>query len=264
MTWSRESQAFGIRKSLGIVLLLFAVSAASGAPTINSSSGNVAECAVSTSRDEHVFFAPEVTQTAESCNPHLAAAAAEFLKPPADFTGPVASLPAYAKPLPAVPRTVFMVLVGFLCVSLVKDRRVWLAALTGLLWAGQASVQAVPQLVLHLGHRNHTERQLHPEITYPYNLENSDRLRGDIEGTQYIGMLHHLAGIPEAALSFLRKQESKPTDNNEIRMPQFVRAQDVRCLISTFNYLVHKAEQLICFSPAFIFEMMPRSPPNQA
>jgi len=263
MAWSRESQAF-VKKSLGIALLLFAVSAASGAPTINSSNGNVAQCAVSTSRDEQALFVPELTQAAESCNPQLAAAAAEFLRPPADFTGPAASLPAYVKPLPAVPGAVFMVLVGFLCVSLVKDRKVWLAALAGLLWAGQAGVQAVPQLVLHLGHRNHIEQQLHPEFTYPYDLENSDRLRSDVEGTQYIGLLHHLAGIPEPALSFLRKQESRPIGNNEFKMPQFAIAHRARPLISTFTCLAFKAEQLICFSPAFIFEMMPRGPPNPA
>ena len=281
MAWSRESQAF-VKKSLGTALLLFAVSAASGAPTINSSNGYTARCAVSTSRNEQAFFVPELTQAAESCNPQLAAVAAEFLRPPADFTGPAASFPAYVKPLPAVPGAVFMVLVGFLCVSLVKDRKVWLAALAGLLWAGQAGVQAVPQLVLHLGHRNHIEQQLHPEITYPYDLENSDRLRSDVEGTQYIGLLHHLAGIPKdtmllpspVSLPSLRAQRrnlnaafnrlTSTQTEERCSVSQCAIIQLSSYLTSATNCLAFKAEQLICFSPAFIFERMPRGPPNPA
>ena len=182
-------------KWLGIFLPLLIVTAASAAPTVSNYSSNLVVSAVSPTSDTHIPILADATCTIESGNSHLAGVAAEFLKPPPAFTGSP-TLPVGAKSLPAVPGALLMGLTGFLCVSLVKDRRFWLAALAGLLWLGQAGIQAVPQLAIRLSHRNHTARQLDTELNYPYYLENS-RLRSDIEGTQYIGLLHHLEGIPE-------------------------------------------------------------------
>jgi hypothetical protein len=119
--------------------------------------------------------------------------------------------------------------------------------LAGLLWLGQAGIQAVPQLALRLSHRNHTEQQFSTELTHPYYLENSNRLRSDIEGTQYIGLLHHLAGIPQDKMSFLS--------------PSAIISQRYS-LNSLLNCLTLRVEQFICFSPAFIFENLPRGPPK--
>jgi len=231
--------------------------------------------------DVHVATVHDATQISEYTDSHLAGLAAEFLKPPAAFTGPPAP-PIHIKSLPAVPGALFMVLTGFLCVSLVKDRRVWLAALAGLLWLGQAGIQAVPQLALRLSHRNHTEQQFSAELTYPYYLENSNRLRSDIEGTQYIGLLHHLAGIPDSTmlllqrrllllqsrlsfvkprLSFLRRQESSQTED-EFGTPQSAITRFSSCPIPLLKCLASRAEQFIRFSPAFIFDNLARGPPK--
>ena len=226
-----------------VVLLSFLIlTAANAAPTISKS--NVVVSVVSPSSDAHIPVVSDVTCTIESGDSHLAGVAAEFLKPPPAFTGSPA-LPAGAKSLPAVPGALLMVLTGFLCVSLVKDRKVWLAALAGLLWLGQAGIQAVPQLALRLSHRNHTEQQLSAELTYPYYLENS-RLRNDIDGTQYIGLLRHLAGIPQGTMSFLS--------------PSAIISERYS-LNLLLNCLTLRVEQFICFSPAFIFENLPRGPP---
>ncbi len=196
----------------------------------------------------------------------------EFLKPPASFAGLGSTQVNLVKPLPAVPAAIFMVLSGFLCVSFVKDRRVWLAALAALLWAGQAGIQAVPQLAFRLSHRNHNQRQLDTELAYTYYLENSNRLRSDIEGTQYIGLLHHLAGIPDSAMPFLQKQESRkvttqlcyrlnPSKNTNSFQPQFAFLLEQYSLNSLFNCLAARDKQFISFSPAFIFENLARGPP---
>jgi hypothetical protein len=203
----------------------------------------------------------------------------EFLKPPASFAGLGSNQVNLVKPLPAVPAAIFMVLSGFLCVSFVKDRRVWLAALAALLWAGQAGIQVVPQLALCLIHRNHSQQQFSAELTYPHYLNNSSRLRGDVEGTQYIGLLHHLAGIPDSTMSFLqshllflRNQESRkvttqlcyrlnPSKNTGSFQPQFAFLSEQYGLNSLLACLASKAEQFIYFSPAFIFENLARGPP---
>ena len=269
-------------KWLVVLLPLLVLSAASAAPTVSNYSSNLVVSAVSPGSDTHIPIIPilaDATFTIESGNSHLAGVAAEFLKPPPAFTGSPA-LPVGAKSLPAVPGALLMGLIGFLCVSLVKDRRFWLAALAGLLWLGQAGIQAVPQLAVRLSHRNHTARQLDTELNYPYYLENS-RLRSDIDGTQYIGLLRHLAGIPAGTMSSIRSPMSfLPRIPASWYGVNSVRDKLRRVGFSPPNYPNHlggasptllnpavicpaaQAEQFICFSPAFIFQQLPRGPPE--
>ena len=254
-----------INKVLCVTFMLFAVSAANAAPTI--SNGDVLYCAVSPSSNLDIEAVPELAELTEFGDSHLASVAAEFLKPPTDFPALAASPVINAKALPAVPRAILLVLTGFLYVSLVRDRKVWLTALAGLLWASQAGIQTLPQLALRLSYKNHSKHQLCAELTYPDYLENSYRLRCDIEGTQYIGLLRHLAGIPDSTtsrlqprLSFLRKQESRQI-KDEFKVPQFAIIKLLSYLIPPTICLAYRAEQFICFSPAFIFENLPRGPP---
>jgi len=273
-------------KCLVVLLPFLVLTAASATPTVSKCS--VADCAMCAGSDVHISTVPEVPQIAGPSDSHLARAAAEFLKPPPAFTGSPA-LPVGARSLPAVPGALLMALTGFLCVSLVKDRKVWLAALAGLLWLGQAGIQAVPQLALRLSHRTHSKQQFSTKLTYPYYLKNSNRLRSDIEGTRYIGLLHHLAGIPHGTmsflqpclsflqprLSFLRKQESRklttqpyyrlnPSKNtNSFPSPSAIISQRYS-LNALLNCLTLRVEQFICFSPAFIFAELPRGPPEFA
>jgi hypothetical protein len=253
------------KKWLAVLLPLLVVTAVSAAPTVNNRNSNLVVSTVSPTSNVHIFSLPEVIQIVEPSDSHLAQAATEFLKPPPAFTGSSVT-PIGAKTLPAVPGALLMGLTGFLCVSLVKDRRFWLAALTALLWVGQTGIQAVPQLAVRISHKNHTQQQFDSELTYPYHLENS-RLRSDVDGTQYIGLLHHLAGIPQAALSFVHRisvRDKLQQERNTNEAPRFAIAQHVHCLISTFTCLAFEAEQFICFSPAFVFDNLARGPPKLA
>lgn len=236
-------------KWLGLLLSLLAVTAAEGAPTISSYNSNVVNCSRSISSSAQILPAIETSQITGSDDCHLAAIAAEFLKPPAYLTDSPLTSPVYAKPLPAVPAASFMALIGFICVSLVKDRRVWLAALTGLLWVGQTGIYALPQLVLRLGHANHSGKQFSAEVAYSNYLLSSNRRRSDIEGTRYIGLLHHLAGIPDNTNSF------------QSRSAFLLERYSLNSLLAC---LTPKVEQHICFSPAFIFKNLARGPPIPA
>ena len=194
-------------------------------------------------------------------NAKLANLGKEFLQPPASSASLSNTQGNLVKSLPAVPTAILMVLTGFLCVSLVKDRRVWLATLAGVLSLGQAGVQAVPKMALRLSHRIHNGQQLDAELTSPYHLENSNRLRSDIEHTQYIGLLHHLAGIPDNTMSFLSSRQSSQTED-EFRAPQFAIMGLSSHLIPATDCLAAKVEQIIYFSPAFVFDNLPRGPPK--
>ena len=202
----------------------------------------------------------------EPYNSYLAGVAAELLKPPTGLSAAAYPAEAAAKAgstshvevtsLPAVPSAVLMVLTGFLCVSLVKDRKVWLAALAALLWAGQAGFSALPQLAHHIAGRKQTEQFSPANLTCTPELIHSDRLRSDIEGTKYIGLLHHLAGIPLTG-------ESRIWNLNASDLPQFALVRLCAYTLFATKRLVYISKRHSCFSAAFIFSSLPRGPPCQ-
>jgi hypothetical protein len=243
------------KNKLFMVILLLAATAASGAPTVVTDNPIIVPTGQMASNTPDV-----IVPTVEVVGPidvKLANLGREFLQPPASFAVLSDTQGNNVKPLPAVPAAIFMVLSGFLCVSLVRDRQVWLAALTGLLWAGQIGIQVIPQLAMRLSHSNHSKQLLCAELTYPYYLENSHRLRSDIEGTQYISLLRHLAGIPDTKSRYLHKATYTYTSQ-----PAIIIAQ--RGLNALLTCLASRTEQSISFSPAFIFANLSRGPPISA
>jgi len=268
-----------------LLLSLLIAAVANGTPTVSSDNNkDLVVHASSASSDTNPLCLFKTNLISESRNYYLSGVSAEFLKPPAGFKGSVASPPARIKSLPAVPATLFMVLTGFLCVSLVKDRRLWLAMLVGLLWAGHTGIQALPRLATHLSDKkHHIQRKSTVNNICLHQLENYGRLRSEIEGTRYIGLLHHLAGIPNNiralllstySVSSLRPQLSglntlpgcriSAQTKNRLRLPQFAITSLLSCLTQPTNWLVSAAEQVICFSPAFVFQSIPRAPPLHA
>lgn len=150
----------------------------------------------------------------------------EIVKPHIASTTSISSQQDYAESLPAVPAAKLMVLIGFLCVSLVRDRKVWLAALGGLLWLGHAGAQTVPQLAQQLCPRTHISRCPCARLDVHSDIFASSQTRDDFGASQFA-----------------------------ITKPLF-------CLIAAANRLVQTAEQPVCFSPAFIFDSPCRGPPH--
>jgi hypothetical protein len=194
-------------KGMVIVLLLFAATLANAAPTIHHHYKSFDAPTRRTNSDSDSYTKIETLFVTGPLNSHLSDVAAELAKPPADFSISHTTSTG-VKPLPQIPRTILMVLTGFICISLVRDRKTWLTILIGLIWIGQAGFNALPQLASHLISKKQINKR---DFTNPTNLCQpvfSHRLRSDIEGTYYIGLLHHLAGIPAAKYSFLQIHES--------------------------------------------------------
>jgi len=249
---------------LAVVLSILIVTGAYGAPTPNVHNSNVFVYASYGSEyaDVPSAYTLETNRISEAYNSHLANIADELLKPPVDS----ANLPNGARSLPPVPGALFMVLAGFVCVSLVKDRRLWIAALASFLWAGQAGFTALPQLASNLASKKQIGQQLPPNVTYASELENLDRPRSDIEGTRYIGLLHHLAGIPDGIMSFLPRISVRDDTQYAIRdtnkVPQFAIKHFSPLLNCPAIYLASRVKQSGCFSPAFNFDNLARGPPE--
>ena len=191
------------RKTKGLVILLLFLGTAIvyAAPTMNDHAEDIIVFAESSGSYVYPCYRPEKEYNAGLFKSNLVSISEEFNKPPVTFSvSPATTIG--IKALPPVPGPSLMVLAGFLCVSLVRDRRVWLAALSGLLWAGQAGISLLPQLALNVSERGLSENQ-----SSSYYLaclrkpKHPNRLRSDIEGTCYVGLLRHLAGIPNAETS---------------------------------------------------------------
>jgi len=268
-----------IRKGLLVFLSLLVASAAIAAPTVSDCNRNLAAAVLSLSADADSTCAYEINQIGEPTNSPIASVAAEFLKPPAAADQQVSSIS--VKSLPPVPGALFLGLAGFLCVSLVKDRRVWFTALAGLFWLGQTGFAALPQLASHLRSKKQIQ-QSSPNLTYVSQLQGSYRLRSDLEGTQYIGLLRHLAGIPDVTMSLsLRAQRAFSPERSrrgsnltlppnglvsaqnkyKFRLPHFTTGVLVLHLIRTSFCSALKNKQLFPFSTSFISGHLARSPP---
>ena len=266
------------RLSFVLLLLIMATSVKAG-PTMSNFNESFFAGVASPTSQTHIFFVLETSQITEPSNAHLANMGVELSKPPVDFTS---SPPVGTQPLPPVPAALFMVLTGFLCVSLVKDRRFWLGALASLLWAGQTGIHAIPKLAAHISSKKHIQQKSHTNTVRLHRPEESLRLRSDFEGTKYIGLLHHLAGIPNPTTSLLLPsplQSLRAQRSNLIVLlkqvsfaqtkciptaPQFAITHLSSLLIRATNCLAPGAKQYIHFSPAFTFVHLARGPPNPA
>lgn len=256
------------------LLSLAIVTAVHGGPTVSTSHDDVRICATpaSESLDVPSSGVSQVDHIGDADNLALARIANELLKPPADSPlSTTATLPIGATSLPPVPGALFMTLTGFLCVSLARDRKVWTAALVGLLWAGQVGVTALPQLARYLAGRGRTEQLYSPSLTRAEAPDDLDRLRSDIEGTTYIGLLHYLAGIPAVASSVQCRAHARITKRYTLhakryrdKAPQTALTEARAHILPATNRLAYITKQHACFSPAFIFENLARGPPLSA
>jgi len=215
------------------LVLLVAVAGAKAAPTIGDTDAKFVAHSVSLSCPADSQSADQVRLTNGTCDSALANIATDLLKPPADFKN-LAALPPGTKSLPAVPAALFMGLTGFICVSLVRDRKVWLAALTALLWIGQLSITTLPRFV------SFVKREAY-SVHCAANSEQRTAYRlNEIRNTKY----------------------ELRTTNYELRTTNIAALNTVFLyLIRALNCLAFEVRQFTCFSPAFIFESIPRGPP---
>jgi len=139
-------------KGLALLVVVFWATSGDGAPTLNvrhrlaEGRDSVALSSANAARWPDIS---EITGPTES---YLAVVGPEFHKPTVRYSGGTAQ----GKPiksLPPVPSTFVLALLGFLFVTAVKDRRLWLAGLASVLCAGQGGFALLPQLASHLDPR---------------------------------------------------------------------------------------------------------------
>jgi len=272
-------------KTLAAVLLLLAASAASASPTIISDSSvpiaststsdatAIVSCNLTISQlrelAEYFLNSPQVDNqiTREPVPSQLIALAESFLMPTQEDNQATKAKENLC--LPTLPPAVGMVLIGFMCVSLVRDRKTWVAVLAGLLWVGQTGIWALPQLSLRISRKVNNSQPIEPALADLYSLRDGFNPANYSEQKRYTGLLHYLEGIPQGTGDF--------TNNRTISLRHFSNAagngqcvsqyaDTISQLVSSelLNCLVSGTRQFTCFTPAFIFNLIPRGPPMPA
>jgi hypothetical protein len=258
---------------LALALSLALLIVAEDAVAVGNCDEGFVACVCSSNPNAYIAFASEPGWLDGTFDSQLSRIGKELLKPPASPASDV-----NIKSLPGVPATLFMVLTGFLCVSFVHDRRVWLAALTGLLWLGQAGLSAIPELALHIASKRQIKQQCPGNVTGAHRDKHSRRTRSNIEGTQYVCLLRHLAGIPDVIVSYsavvlhpslrVSYSGSGALRTSAVRAhlapPEFALLRLASDTIKSTSCPACAAEQPVCFSPAFIFSNLARGPPKSA
>jgi hypothetical protein len=147
--------------------------------------------------------------------------------------------------LPAAPASGFLALVGFICISLIRNRRIWLTGFAGLSLVGQTGAQAVAS-----------------------SSRNDDsQARGNLFSGYAKGPT-----LPNTAGVFAFSQKDIPCVNFTNTAFGTAVGSDYHWSYSAVLNLVLRPDlnglclvsgtrQFVCFSPALIFCRMPRGPP---
>jgi hypothetical protein len=266
---------------LGLFLLLLIVAESGAAPTINNSYHVNSDCAalVVPVADAESSHAAKIVPPSEFSDYYaIISAANDFLKPQTDYAVHKSLSGEQARSLPVVPQKLPLVLAGFLCVSLANNRKGWRAVFSGMLLVGLMGVQFVPQVALRLSHITKGKQRFSAQSPCrPFNHQAFfDMPQSRREGTQYIGLLRCLAGIPDSSgiskntrlcqLQVARDSVSlwgkvlpcQPTHKLHTA-DGIISAQG--SVNSLSKCLALEVRQCAYFSPAFAFSNLARGPP---
>jgi hypothetical protein len=168
--------------------------------------------------------------------------------------------------LPAVPSSIAMVLTGFLCISLVRDRKVWLTLIAGLLAIGQAGIDVLPELSSRLSRKAHVSRLIEPTLTALCPLSHYLTLDGCRNKTLHAGLFPHFEAIPRHENAFTNNHSllsllCPGVAEKNISAFQYAIIHVQLALSKLSNCLVSGTGQFVCFSPISCFNLRPRGPP---
>lgn len=268
---SGEKIFFKLTRFWPVLLVLCGVSTIHAAPTVSNEGLILGEQLQS---NHTILLCESVPESLiESSQLPLAELGKQILKPPAD-NGISTDANVTIKALPPVPAALLMTLIGFFCVSLARDRKIYLATLAALLWAGQAGVGAIPQLADHIWRHVNNAKHHNPKPQRLSLIADDVRSRTEIEGAQFAALMHYLEGIPKnVTLSVNPKLSnlyfpkicartlSAPIISSEsvVDFAAILAAENKLDVAN--NSLALNAGWFAVFSPAFIFDELPRGPP---
>lgn len=229
-----------------VVVLTAFVACANASPTIDPHEA--------TAPTEGPYFAAdtlclwEIGGFTKITGSELADIGRKLLKPLCALS-PIKSERHYVRSLPAVPAAIFMAVIGFACVSLIRDCKAWSAVFACLLSLPQAGVAALPQLRLC----TYRSRCVQPQgIACGYAKSAYTNITGS--WTWDFELLYGLGSSRQSQVSFYA------TENN-------VTSHGIPPQRYWFNQLLKRpfrdTELFVCFTPTLASQNVARGPPCQ-
>ena len=274
------------RIMLFAAVMVFAVTGASAAPidaartcTIQVAADPVWDCTSQLTSFEHVNVSAQMyaSEFDPSRNSSLADIGREMLKPSSGMLDETPLNQSHIKNLPALPGAVLMGVIGFLPVTLVRDRKFWMSIFAGLFFLSQTGMHAIPKLTTRLAQQSFPENQPAASLNHAYKFGHTlmvDRY----ECIHYTGLLHGLAGSPDEESALIKitgvgntrscvspvlsaKITTQFNCRSAISLSQSALVARNYDLSPSSVYRTRRSKPLTFFSPAFIFEILPRGPP---
>ena len=260
--------------NLFVALLLLLCAAGAGVSQAVADSGDLTLFAVSQNTDAQVQHSSGLFESIKLSDTALTQIGRELSKPPIESNNSIKSSQFVTKQLPAIPATFFMALTGFLCVSLVKDRKIWLSAAFGLLYLGTAGINVVPRLMSNP--ENIKINKSTPKAV-SCGLKDYARPNSDAQSVRYIGLIHRMTAVP-ADDSFAQNQGKISIKAHclDVLIPHSLRLSStenslysyISAIINSYNskfsltYLFTRAQNWVCSSQVFkSFNNLAHGPP---
>ena len=228
--------------------------------------------------------APDIADFIEPARSELADAGRVLCRPFDVFGGSTASRNNIRK-LPAGPGAVLLGLMGFLCVTLVMDRKTYVTILIAMVSLGQQGMYAVPELAARFGHAGHIAKHSLEAKSHNVYLPNIAFGERDSEGRDFLGLLRRLAAVPghhthtftNISISvskggnkrfkggLLLLEEPGLFCASKRAIPSVAAAPSTQSILNPLTeFPAERFTHAISFSPAFTFTRLARGPPRRA
>jgi hypothetical protein len=183
--------------------------------------------------------------------------------------------------LPAVPGAVLLGLMGFLCVTLTRDRKTYLAILIAMISLGQQGIYAVPELAARFGYAGHIVKHSLETKSHNGYLPNIAFWGRGSEERNFFGLLRRLAAVPGHHTNtftnasqgenkrfkdgLLLLEEAGPFYTSKRAIPSVPAVPSIQSSLTPLvEFPAERFTHTILFSPAFTFTRLARGPPRGA
>lgn len=162
--------------------------------------------------------------------------------------------------LPVVPPALMLGIVGFACLTLVRDRKFWLLLAAGALSLSVAGLHSCTKLAYNITAAAHKRAPDPQAQTRTLRYVDPHRTRSEIEGTSYIALLRYLASLP-AGVSDSLQSPSHTRLVDRISLPAFYADSPTFC--DRLNNTLRKTSlpDRPAFDPGRSFELLAHGPP---
>ena len=220
-----------------------------------------------------VFIEPACSELAD---------AGRLLCQPFDVFGGSTASRNNIRKLPAVPGAVLLGLIGFLCITLTRDRKTYLAIFIAMISLGQQGIYAVPELAARFGYSGHIVKHSLETKSHNGYLPNIAFWERGSEERNFFGLLRRLAGVPDHTPAFANINISQGGNkrfkgglllfeepglfcSSKMVVPSMSAVPSIQSSLTPLTgFPAERFTHTILFSPAFTFTRLARGPPRGA